>query len=293
MPSKKSFRELPIRQIRTAEVNKDADHFSIEKISGPAVDGKLIIEAHRHDFYHIMYVKKGVGTNIIDFESYEVKNATVFFISPGQVHEIVLNADVDGYVISFDKSFFLLNENMDTLVHFPFFHTFRNDPVAYLNDDLDKIDFFFDEIYTEFQTEAVTSLAVVKALLDVVLLRISRSYVQDKKTEAPAYLTFQLRKLEALIEAHFKEYKQLADYAGLMHLSPKHLNSLVKKALGKSVTNLIHQRSLIEAKRLLLFTNNTITEIAFELGYSDSSYFMRFFKKHTNMTAEAYRKNKM
>ena len=64
---------------------------------------------------------------------------------------------------------------------------------------------------------------------------------------------------------------------------------MCKKGINKTVLNLIHERILIEAKRLLLFTTNTITEIAYELGFTDTSYFMRFFKKHTSLTADAYR----
>ena len=82
----------------------------------------------------------------------------------------------------------------------------------------------------------------------------------------------------------------LSDYADLMFISPKHLNSLCKKGLNKTVTNLIHERNLIEAKRLLLFTDNSVAEIAFELGFADKSYFMKFFKKHTKLTADMFRK---
>ena len=80
------------------------------------------------------------------------------------------------------------------------------------------------------------------------------------------------------------------DYSQLMYLSLKHLNNISKKGLNKTITNLIHEKLLLEAKHLLLFTENSISEIAYELGFKDGFYFMRFFKKNISVTADEYRK---
>ncbi|CAM1345004.1 AraC family transcriptional regulator [Tenacibaculum amylolyticum] len=283
---KREFIQVPIRSIRQND-NTLNSSFSIEHIKEDENADKVVVPAHRHDFYHIMFIKQGTGTNIIDFKTYNVQPNTLFFISPGQVHSIELSANVKGYVISFNSEFYLLNDTIQKLLDFPFFHSFSNAPVAYLNESNIKIQAVFDELYEEYKTNSDKNM--LRALLELLLLRAARLYTKTPTKETPAYLTYQIRKLEALIDTHFKQYRVLNDYAELMHISPKHLNSLVKKGLNKTVKNLIHERLLIEAKRLLLFTNNSISEIAYELGFTDKSYFMRFFKKQTSITAETYR----
>ena len=273
-------------------VKSKSELFEINPLA-PANGGQLLVEAHRHNFYHIMMVKNGVGTHQIDFKNYRIEANTLFFISPGQVHSLEINEEVEGYVISFRTEFFLMHEREKTLMDFPFFHSISNAPVVYLTEKQEELQLLWDEIYREHCSERKDRMDVIRVLMELMLLKASRQYKWLASEEnAPAYLSFQLRKLDTLIDQHYKKFKLLSDYAELMYLSPKQLNSLCKKGLHKTVSKLIHERTVTEAKRLLLFTHQTIGEIAFELGFSDKSYFMRFFKKHTGYTAEAFRNNK-
>ena len=238
-----------------------------------------------------MYVKQGKGENVIDFETYEVKPNTIFFISPGQIHSIKMSTDTAGYVFSFEADFYLLNDSLQKLLDYPFFHSINNLPVCYLPSSNKEIESLCVEMFKEFKNNEKDKNKMLRAMLEVFLIKASRLYDQKGKEDKPINLTYQLRKLESLIEANFKTLKSVKDYANLMHVSSKHLNSLCKRGLGKTVTNLVHQRILIEARRLLLFTDNTITEIAYELGFSDKSYFIRFFKKNMFVTPDVYRAN--
>lgn len=287
---KKEFEQVPIRSCfdkerKLASISK----FEIEQLTGSSVDNKILVEPHRHDYYHIMYVKHGVGQHSIDFKTYRIKPNTMFFVSPGQVHTLETSIDTQGYVISFDASFYRLNDSIQKLLDYPFFHSLSNIPVVYFKEEHNKIHTAWEELYEEYNSNSTDKFTILRALFEVLLIRTARVYEEPSTIKEPTYLTFQLRKLETLIDNHFKELRLLNDYADLMHISPRHLNSLCKKGLNKTVTNLIHERTLIEAKRLLLFTNNSITEIAIDLGFADKSYFMRFFKKHTSLTAENYR----
>jgi len=286
---KKEFTDLPIRSIENI-INKEVSKFEIDKFSGDDHGNKIMVEAHRHDFYHIMYIKNGIGKHSIDFKTYDIKPNMIFFVSPGQVHSLETSIDTEGYVISFDSAFYHLSDNFQKLLDYPFFHSISNIPVVHLSGtNSNKVQESFDELYEEYNSKANDKKNMLRALFEVLLIRASREYEKPIEPDKPAYVTYQLRKLETLIDTHFKEYKMLNDYADLMHISPRHLNSLCKKALNKTVMNLIHERILIEAKRLLLFTTNSVTEIAHELGFTDTSYFMRFFKKHTFLTADTYR----
>ena len=94
-----------------------------------------------------------------------------------------------------------------------------------------------------------------------------------------------------LLETNISTTKQVAAYADRVHLSTFQLNSITKSLLGKTVTELIGDQILLEAKRYLLATSNQVNQIAFQLGYEDASYFIRFFKKRTGQTPEVFRKN--
>ncbi|OIQ18126.1 MAG: hypothetical protein BM557_07900 [Flavobacterium sp. MedPE-SWcel] len=285
---KKEFIDLPIKSIDNI-LNKDISKFEIEQLTGDNNGEQIIVEPHRHDFYHIMYIKNGIGKHSIDFKTYDIEPNMMFFVSPGQVHSLETSIDTEGYVISFDSGFYHLSDNFQKLLDYPFFHSISNLPVIHLNEINNKIQPVWDELYEEYNSKTTDKNNMLRALFEVLLIRASRAYEKPIESVKPAYLTYQLRKLETLIDVHFKEYKLLNDYADLMHISPRHLNSLCKKALNKTVMSLIHERTLTEAKRLLLFTKNSVTEIAIELGFTDTSYFMRFFKKHTSLTADTYR----
>ena len=286
---KKEFEKLPIRSIENIINNTEVSKFEIGKLEAEKNEGKIIVESHRHDYYHIMYIKNGVGKHSIDFKTFEIKPNMMFFVSPGQVHSLEISSEAEGYVISFDSGFYHLSDNFQKLLDYPFFHSISNTPLINLNNENNKIQLAWDELFEEYNSKSNDKNNILRALFEILLIRASREYEKPIETEKPAYITYQLRKLETLIDNHFKEYKSLNDYADLMHISPRHLNSLCKKALNKTVMNLIHERTLTEAKRLLLFTQNSVTEIAYELGFSDTSYFMRFFKKHTSLTADTFR----
>ncbi len=285
----KEFIKVPIRRIPNEIQSHKFSDFEIHIFKPKPGLEEIKVDAHRHDYYHIMLVESGHGENIIDFKTYDVKPNALFFISPGQVHSIAIDQNAKGYVLSFNSNFFLLNDNIQKLLDFPFFHSISNSPAIYLPKENQKIKHICDDIYTEFNSNEKGNVKMIRALLEILLIQSSRFHTHSTQSDIPVYSTHQLRTLEALIDKHFKEYKHLNDYADLMHISSKHLNSLCKKGINKTVTNLIHERTMLESKRLLLFTNNTISEIAFELGFSDKSYFMRFFKKHTNSTADTYR----
>lgn len=288
---KKEYEQLPIRSIRSA-LSSPSPSFDINRLQPENIAETLIVEPHRHDFYHIMLVKNGFGTHNIDFKTYEIVPHSIFFVSPGQVHSLTIDSDADGYVISFNPDFYLLNDHVQKLMDFPFFHSICNHPVVRLGGGKERMFATWEEIYEEHQSTRKDKDGIIRSLLELILKRAARMYEQPLEDDTPSYLTFQLRKLESLIDLYFRDLRKLDDYAELMHLSPKHLNNLCKKGINKTVTNLIHERTLIEAKRLLLFTNISISEIAFDLGFSDKSYFMRFFKKNTGQTAEVYRNGK-
>lgn len=291
MAQNKAFQDVPIRRVKRISNVENTSWFEMTELKKDGDNLDVIVEPHRHDYYHIMYIKHGVGEHHIDFKTFEITPESFFFVSPGQVHALEVSPDVEGYVLTFNSGFYQLNVPIEKHIDIPFFHSVTHAPVVYLPEEHRRISSLLEELFEEYNVSSATHQEeMIRTLLRVLLIRISRVYNELPPISGhPTHLTEQLRKLDYLIDTHFKTYKLLNDYASLMHISPKHLNSLCKKGLNKTVTNLIHERTLTEARRLLLFTSNSVSEIAFELGFTDKSYFMRFFKKHMGLTADTYR----
>lgn len=287
----KEFKDVPIRRFDTPAINSsEISNFEIVRLCAEEFgDDPITIPPHRHDYYHIMFIEQGSGIHTIDFKAYDIVSNTLFFVSPGQVHALETSKNTKGYVISFDSGFYHIKDNFEKLLRVPFFHSMHNSPVIYFDNNHSKIKTIWDDLFLEYQSPYKDKNRMLRALFEILLIQASRAYKLPNHPQRPSYLSFQLRKLETLIDTHFKTYKMLNDYAELMHMSPRHLNSLAKKTLNKTVLNLIHERCLMEAKRLLLFTTNSISEIAMELGFSDTSYFLRFFKKHTGLTPSLFK----
>lgn len=136
---------------------------------------------------------------------------------------------------------------------------------------------------------------VIKGILEIVLIYFLRYQEKDKVASRPQGANqYQQKKLQEfldLLEINISTKKQAAAYADMVNLSPFQLNSITKSLLGKTVSELIDEQILLEAKRYLLGTPNQVSQIASQLGYMDVSYFIRFFKKKMGATPEAFRKN--
>ncbi|MCT4614945.1 MAG: AraC family transcriptional regulator [Marinifilaceae bacterium] len=291
MASKKSeLKQLPIRSFDYNKTSMQNINFEISELESRDSDSEYWVEAHRHDYYHILYVVKGSGEHRIDFKTYKIEDHSLFFISPGQVHSMKINAIYKAYVITFDHGFYYLNNQIQHLIDYPFFYSLSSSPSLYLKEKNSFFEYNFSELCLEYQTYKTSNPKLLRALLELILCRALKYCKSDVLIEDDESVSYQVKNLEILIETHYKEFKLLSDYANMLFVSAKHLNTLCKKTLNKTVTNLIHERLILEAKRLLLFTNSTVAEIAYELGFKEKSYFMRFFKNWVGCTADNYRK---
>ena len=102
----------------------------------------------------------------------------------------------------------------------------------------------------------------------------------------------QLRRFEQLLDAHFQTHKSVRAYAGLLHLTANHLNVLCRQRLGKTASQLIHERVVTEARRLLRHSALPVGEVGYALGFDDPSYFGRYFRKYAGQSPEAFRQNR-
>jgi AraC-like DNA-binding protein len=253
---------------------------------------KKLRTTHRHSFYHLVLFTDGTGFHTIDFENFDVKPGQIYFMIPGQVHSWNFEGYTDGYIINFStafiQSFTLQNGYLDS---FSFFGGNPKDAVIDLPEDsFTAIKQLFEQIITEVEKPTPSSHDMIRLLMLQIFIRINRLNAPTNQNGSASYNHTLLKNFKNLIENNYLRLKLPKDYAALLYITPNHLNAICKDMLGISAGELIRNRTLLEAKRMLTNPQLSITEIAFQLNFNDNSYFTKFFKKLENITPEEFRK---
>lgn len=249
-------------------------------------------EAHKHSFYHVMLFTEGSGTHTIDFKTFPVRPYQMYFMVPGQVHSWQFEGKVDGYVLNFSVSFLQsLLLRPDYLEQFPFFNGSVDATVIDLPENLQtRMKELFETLVNENETDARMSVDMVQTTMLQIFILAGRLSLDKTDTNPNSYNYVLLKNFKKLIEDNYSKTRLPKDYAMMMFITPNHLNSLCNSSLGMSSGELIRNRVILEAKRLLINPVLTITEIAYKLNFEDNSYFSKFYKKQTDMTPEEFRK---
>ena len=246
---------------------------------------------HRHSFYHIVLFTKGKGYHTIDFEKFKVAAGQVYFMSPGQVHSWHFDGEVDGYVINFSAGIFhnfLANDRY--LEQFTFFRSIAHESVFALPEQISSaIKKNIQGIIKELHTPAFSNVDMVRLYLLELFITVQRNISNNNSTPVPHQNQLILYNFRKLVNSYFAEKHLPKEYAALLYITPNHLNALCKDLLGKPAGEVIRDRVLLEAKRLLVNDSLSIAQIALELNFADNSHFTKFFKKHTGLTPELFR----
>lgn len=246
---------------------------------------------HRHKFYQIVLFTEGSGTHSIDFENFTVVPHQAYAMGPGQVHSWDFGPDTDGFIINFNDSFFAaFCQDPNFVEEFPLFNSLSESPAKILEAECcGDIHSLMERMWKEYQKEQEFKQEMLRGMLLQLLAMLSR---QMPKTPQPGISSHQrivLRKFEHLIEKHFREKRLPRDYAELLFITPNHLNALVNSVVGKPAGELIRDRVVLEAKRMLVNSDANISEIANALNFEDNAYFTRFFKKYNGLAPELFR----
>ncbi len=269
----------------------------IEALSAPVLRNALI--THRTNFYHIVWITRATieGQVWIDLDSYPLRPHMMCFISPGQIRAwdtpALQNPGADtGYSIGFTQEFFSNSpDDANALIQLPYFHGVGAAPVLYVNEEQARL---FTEVCGRLEREMqlaldgqVTLLHSYMRILLVEARRIHQAQPDAIRTETAAFLL--TKQFVLLVEAHYLTTSSVADYATLLHVSANHLIETVKRTMGQPAGKIIHERLMLEAKRLLRYSDSPVAEIATYLNFEDPSYFSRFFKKHTGFSPSEFR----
>lgn len=248
---------------------------------------------HRHDFFEVLYLLKGSGYHVIDGNKYEIKPPCVFFMSPGQAHKLELSADIEGYIFIFTADFYLLNRsNQNSLIEFPFFYTIHQDNPPLLlekENDIRFLETLFRQSIAEIGQTGEFIPEMLRSILDLILTTCSARYPMNDNLLNKGKGQILVKRFFHLIEENHQKNLSLADYARILGITPNHLTQTVKFLTGKTSTQIIKAKQLLEIKRLLVHTNLNVSEIANQLNFEDQSYFTKFFKRETGLTPLQYR----
>ena len=211
---------------------------------------------------------------------------------PGQVHSWHFEKEADGYLVHFADSFFkTFLQNPAYLEQFSFFGGSSSKGVCQLPADVQQqAAFLLEAIIKEAEAGVEFSMDVVRLRLLELFILVERSCVRQGKKKAPQQKLLLLKHFQRLIEQNFRSLRLPKAYAELLYITPNHLNALCQDLLGKTAGEIIRDRVLLEAKRLLTNADMNVSEIAYELQFQDNSYFNRFFKKYEGVTPEDFRK---
>jgi AraC family transcriptional regulator, transcriptional activator of pobA len=199
-----------------------------------------------------------------------------------------LSDDVDGFIFFHSKEFFDKGFISLSIKDFHFYNSFQGTPYFQLTEkQLNKVNFVMNELVTEYGNNDFYKWQKIHALILLVYIEISREKHTLGNSKNQTYLT-KLRQFEDLIEENFRSDKFVKDYAFKLNITEKHLNRVAKSCVGKTSTQLISERTILEAKRMLIYSKLNVTQIGEQLGYFDNSYFVRFFKKNVGITPFAF-----
>lgn len=248
---------------------------------------------HRHDFFEVLYLSKGSGFHVIDGNKYEIKPPCVFFMSPGQAHKIEFSGDIEGFIFIFTPEFYLINQtNQNRLIEFPFFFTIRQDnpPLNLLEETNVKfLESLFKKGISEISKGKAYSVELLRSILDLILTTCSALYKTDETLLAKGKGHIVVKKFFQLVEENYQQNWSVAEYADKMAITPNHLTQTVNQLTGKTSSQIIKSKQVLEIKRLLVHTNLSVTEIAIRMNFPDQSYFTKFFKREAGISPLQYR----
>ena len=257
------------------------------------LENSYTIPMQKNDFFQIILITAGTGVQYIDLQAYEVKAGDIVFINTWQQYRWSFNASTHGYLLSFTPSFITQFVSDHLFVHdLPFFKRFTSHHLVELGDELkDILLIAMERILKEYETEDGEYINLIRTYLLEVLLLCKKEIDQTSLTSLTSIKSNDLIKsFESLIDKHFYEYRFPKEYAKVLLVTPNYLNAMCQKVKQKSAGDMIRDRILIECKRLLLHTNLSASEIAYQLNFKDNSYFSRFFKKHIGIAPDEFRR---
>lgn len=251
-----------------------------------------LTKIHRTNFYHIIWFQNGSPTHLVDFNPIQIQPNSLLFLNKDVVHRFDKTSSFQGKAILFTDSFFCRNESdIQFLINSALF----NGLFSSTQFSLDDTTAFFAELFKQMETELAKvqdsyQAGILQNLLHNFLLHSEReirplTFYDIKKNPGLDYVMA----FKNLLEQAYKSQKQVGYYARHGNLTEKRLNLFTTNILGKTPKEVIDERVMLEAKRILVHTAISIKEIGYQLGFKEPTNFIKYFRKHSGLTPTEFR----
>lgn len=252
-------------------------------------------KGHTHDFYSLLFFKSGNGIVKVNNNSFEVRPDSVCLISPCQIHSFEFTESMTGQVIFFCQDYYVEEFSFLRLLNL-FSCTSKLtgeicNPVFNLEEkDFNRLSGIVSSIESEYESFTLTnnSATIMRSLLNILLLRLTElsNLRSENITDSDTVLVHELSRL---VDAYFIKEHNVNFYTSAFNISEKHLNDICNKHFNCGLKKILKDRLMQEARKLILSSELSVSEISYKLNFEDNSYFNKVFKQETGITPKKFR----
>ena len=257
-------------------------------------DNSAFDHLQRLNYFSLIWIMEGSGKVKADFSEYTFAENSLLAFAPYQPHMISKADKIKGISICFHTDFFcIFKHHKEVSCNGVLFNNIYNPPITRMDESASvTLKIVLEQMKVEMQNSALAQYELLISYLKIFLITVARLKTQqqpDAKTSTSDKEPFILQNLKDAIEEHFRTKHSASNYADLLNISPKALAKITKAHFNKTLTDLISERIIMEAKRELYLTHKPVKEIASTLGYDDEHYFSRFFKNNVAISPQVFR----
>lgn len=257
--------------------------------------GGIADNPHRHNYYTIIWSITATGKHIIDFNEYNIESYSIFFVSPDQVHQIITDPKPTGYVILFTPEFLEKNSiRNDFIANLKLFKKSDETPPLQPSGHMIKtLKPFAEQMLDAFHNKGDMYMESIGAYLKLFLIECNNqcSLFPGTNTQTIEVGKTIVKNFKTIVEQNYNRSHQVKFYADSLNVTPNYLNEVIKSSINVSAKDFIQNRLILEAKRMIIFTEKSGKEIGFDLGFEDPSHFSKFFKSNTGQSLQDFKQS--
>ncbi|MBU2998111.1 helix-turn-helix domain-containing protein [Cellulophaga baltica] len=273
--------------------------FTINNLKDIAFELPYQSPSFRPNYFSLLFVKSGKGKYSIDEHTFNFETHSIYFTNPSNHRTFHWDELEEAYLITFDETFLKKYVGKDIFSSFPFLLTETLSPKVAADDFFKTTEEIYLQIEKEYQEDSIEKHQIIGHLLAVLLYKIKAYFWQNYNPIYEGNRSSQIVKSFKLqLEKHYRDLNRgiidvvfrVQDYADAQNLHPNYLSNVIKTKTGKTISDWITQKTIIEAKTLLQNKSLSIKEIAHKLSFSETAHFSNYFKKQVGMSPNQFRK---
>ncbi len=280
--------KIPLRHYRPST----ADDIPLELLSLDALPAKASMPVpNRHTFHEVFWVTAGRGKHFIDFVEYTIRPNTLFYVKQGCVHYWKIDQSLQGYAVLFQPDIFFATDNLDHISRLDLLQTVGTLPAIYPT--ATEVQWFqetWQRLDDEYNLKRFARSHAIIALLQLLLIEAQRITLAEPDLPLTPSASVKLAtRYQQLVEQKAIHQHKVESYADDLGITLAHLSHCVKEVTGITASEVLRRQLVLEAKRLLAYSNATVAAVAHDLNFADASYFGRYFKRETGKTPREFR----